>query len=146
MKQLGIAILLALGLTLGACGGGNSSNSTAINGNWTATLTNPDGTAAFAFTMTLNQSGGNSVSVSNFSFTTAEPCFGSAGSETGSFSLTSNINGNPTGSYQMTIQSANPSGNVLTLNGTLNNSTIGGTWSLVGSGCTGGGNFTVTTM
>jgi len=146
MKQFGIAIVLALGLIFGACGGGNSSNSTAINGNWTATLTNPDGTTAFAFTATLSQGSGNSVGVSNFSFTDVEPCFGSAGSETGSFTLTSNVNGNPTGSYQMAIQSVNPSGNVLTLNGTLNNSTIGGTWSLVGSGCTGGGNFTVTVM
>jgi hypothetical protein len=146
MKQLAIATLLALGLTLGACGGGNSNSSNAINGNWTATLTNLDGTEAFAFTVTLSQGNGTLVNVSNFSLTTEEPCFGTAGSETGSFTLTSNVSQNITGSFQMTIQSTNPSGNVLTLNGTLSNSTIGGTWSLSGPGCTGGGNFSVSTM
>jgi hypothetical protein len=35
MKYLGIAILL-LGLTLVGCGGGNSSNSNNVSGNWTA--------------------------------------------------------------------------------------------------------------
>ena len=146
MKQLGIAMLLALGLTLGACGGGNSSSSNAINGNWTATLTNPDGTAAFAFTTTLNQSSGTVVSVSTFNLTTSEPCFGTAGTETGSFALTGTANGNVTGSYQMTIQSGSPSGNVLTLNGTVNGGTITGTWTLTGTGCTGNGTFTVTKM
>jgi hypothetical protein len=38
-----------------------------------------------------------------------------------------------------------PPGNTLTLNGTLTNSTIMGTWTLTGltSGCTGNGNFTM---
>jgi hypothetical protein len=54
MKQLGIAMLLVLGLMLGACGGGTSSNSNNINGNWTAALSDPVGAPAFAFTTSLN--------------------------------------------------------------------------------------------
>jgi len=34
---------LGIGSLLGACAGGSSSNSTNINGNWTAVLSDPDG-------------------------------------------------------------------------------------------------------
>jgi hypothetical protein len=45
------------------------------------------------------------------------------------------------------VTSGNPSGNTLTLNGTVNGNTITGTWQLVGgTGCTGNGNFTVAKM
>ncbi len=72
MKRIAVAMLVALGFTLGACGGGGAgSNSDNVNGNWTATLTNPDGTPAFAFTTSLKQNGGSStVNVTTLSFTT----------------------------------------------------------------------------
>ena len=69
MKQLGIAMLLGLSLLLSACGGGHS-NST-VSGNWTASLSNPDGTPAFAFTTFLNQNNGTVVTVTTLGFTTA---------------------------------------------------------------------------
>jgi hypothetical protein len=147
MKQFAIAVTLALGLMLTACGG-SSSSSNNISGNWTAALTNPDGSPAFAFTTTLNQSSGTSVSITSLSFTTSTPCFSSGGTETGSFVLSGNFNGSVTGSYQMIIQSGTPSGNVLTLQGAVKNNTITGTWTLTGvtSGCTGSGTFTMTKM
>ena len=147
VKQFGIAILVALGLILLACGGGSSSSNT-VTGNWTATLTNTDGTTAFAFTTSLSQSNGTMVTGANLTFTTSTGCFTSAASQTGSFVLSGNLNGNLAGAFQLTITSATPSGNTLTLQGTVNNNTVTGTWTLAGliPGCTGSGNFTMTRM
>jgi len=148
MKQFGIAILVAVGLILVACGGGGSSSSNSVTGNWTATLTNTDGTPAFAFTTSLTQSNGTAVTGANLTFTTSTGCFSSAASQTGSFVLSGNFNGNITGAFQLTVTSATPSGNTLTLQGTVNNNAITGTWTLTGltPGCTGSGNFTLTRM
>src|SRR5262249_42387543 len=140
-------MLLVLGLILAGCGG-SSNNPSNINGNWTAMLTNPDGTPAFAFTTSFTQSSGTGVSVTNLSFTTGSDCFSSGGTATGSFVLSGNFNGNVTGTFQMTDQSGTPSGNLLTLQGTVSGNTISGTWTLTGvtAGCTGSGSFTMTRM
>src|SRR4051794_20368612 len=129
---------------MGGCGTSSGNNNNAINGNWTASLTNPDGTEAFNFTTTLTSSGSTGVSVSNLSFTTSSPCFSGGTDASGGFTLTGTTNGVSSGGFQMTIQST-PPGNTLTLNGTLNNNVISGTWTLSGlnSGCNGGGNFTM---
>ena len=143
MNSLRIIMLLVVGGMLSACGGGSSASPT-VTGNWTATLSNPDTTPAFAFTTSLNQSSGStSVNVTTLSFTTSSPCFSSGATETGAFVLSGNFNGQAQGSYQMTIQSGTPSGNLLTLQGTVQNNTISGTWTLTGAtaGCSGSGNF-----
>ncbi len=142
MKQLGIAFILCAGLVLAGCG--SSSNNNNINGNWTASLTNPDGSPAFAFTTSF-QSSGSVVSGTNLNFTTSNNCFASGATETGSFNLSGNFNGNVTGSFGLTIQSGTPSGNTLTLNGVVKSNTIAGTWSLSGvtAGCSGSGTFTM---
>jgi hypothetical protein len=148
MKQFGIAMVMAAGLILLACGGSSSTSNT-VTGNWTATLTNSDGTPAFAFTTSLTQSNGTAtVTGTNLSFTTSTPCFTSGGSQTGSFVLSGNFNGNISGAFQLTITSGTPSGNPLVLQGTVNNNTITGTWNLTGStqGCTGNGTFTLNRM
>ncbi len=150
MKQIAVAMLLALGLTLSACGGGTTS-ANVINGNWTATLTNPNGAPTFAFTTSLSQnSGSSSVNVTNLSFTTATACFSSPTSQTGSFVLAGNFNGDVTGAFAMTVSTmfSTAQNNVLTLQGSENNNTISGTWTLTGvqSGCTGSGNFTIIKM
>lgn len=142
MKWFSFCMILFSTMLLVACGGGNNNN---VNGNWTASLTNPDGSAAFNFTISLNQNNGTNVSGTNLTFTTQSPCFTSVSQETGGFTLTGNSNGVTTGNFEMTIQSGNPSGNVLTLTGTLSNNTITGNWTLTGvtSGCTGNGSFTM---
>jgi len=149
MKQTAIVVLLPLVLMLGACGGGNSTSGN-VSGNWAATLTNPDSTPAFAFTTSFSQNSGSStVTVTNLSFTSSSPCFSSNTTETGSFTLSGNFNGNVTGAFGMTISTMFPgTENVLTLQGNVNNNTISGTWNLTGaqSGCTGSGNFTLTKM
>jgi len=143
MRHFAMAVLCSMLLVLFACGGGSSNS---VNGNWSATLTNTDGTAAFSFTTTLNESNGTTITGANFTFTTATPCFVSTSSETGGLMLSGNTNGVTSGNFEFTVQSSNPSGNVLTMTGMLSNNTITGSWTLSGvtAGCSGSGNFTMT--
>lgn len=145
MKQFGIAAVLAFGVMLFACGGGNSNTVPTVTGNWTATLTNADTTPAFTFTTSLTQ-GSNTTVVTgtNLTFNSTD-CFTSGGTETGSFVLSGNGNGNMTGAFQLTVVSGTPPGNTLTLTGTVSNNTVTGTWILTGT-CSGSGNFTMTRM
>lgn len=147
MKQLGIATLLVLVVMLGACGSSNS-NSTDISGNWTATLTDVNGATDFAFTTTLTESG-TTISGSNLTFTTGSPCFGTGTTESGGFTASGTTNGVTSGVFQLTVQSGASSANgdnTLNLQGTLNNNTVSGTWTLTGTGtgCVGSGNFSMT--
>ncbi len=146
MKKFGILLVISLGFMLIGCG--NSSNSGNINGNWTAQLTDPTNNTgpAFAFTTSFAQSSGSNVNIVNLTFTTEDSCFGTSGTETGSFGLAGDFNGNVTGTFGMTIQSATPSGNTLTLNGAVTNNQITGNWTLTGTGCTGSGTFTMSKM
>ena len=147
MRQFGIAAIAVLGLFLVACGGGSSNNSATVAGNWSAALTNTDTTPAFSFTTSLSQSNGTVVTGTNLNFTTSTDCFTSGGSQTGSFVLNGNFNGDVSGAFQLTITSGTPSGNTLALQGTVQNNTITGKWNLTGTGgCTGNGVFTMTRM
>ncbi len=136
---------LTAALILFAVGCGNNSNPNAINGTWTAALTNTAGNQVFNFTTNLSSTSGTGVTVTNLSFTTQSPCFSGGETASGAFTLSGTLNGVTSGGYQMTIQSSNPTGNTLTLTGTLNNNTISGAWTLTGStsGCTGTGSFTM---
>ncbi len=144
-KQIAMIVFLALGLTM--CGCGSSKSSGDINGTWTVTLTNTNGSPAYAFQTTFTQGSGSTFSVTNFTFTSAGPCFASyQASETGSFGLMGNLNGNITGTFEMIITTMFPgaTNNVLTLQGTVNGNTISGTWTLTGlTGCSGNGKFTM---
>ena len=145
MKQVHILTILVSALSLVACGGGMSS-SDSLTGNWSAALSDQNGISALAFTTSLTQSSGSSsVKISNLKFTTDAPCFSSGTTETGSFLVSGDFNGQMKGTYQMTIQSEAPADSVLTLFGTVNNSAISGTWTLTGftAGCTGSGHFTM---
>ncbi len=143
MKKFAAAAFILLALTLVGCGGGNNSGN--INGNWTASLTDGSGTQMFAFQTSFVESSAGSLSVNNFSFSTNSPCFVSGDTESGTFVLGGDFNGNVSGQFGMTVQSGTPSGNTLILAGKANGNTITGTWTLTGgSGCTGTGNFTLT--
>jgi hypothetical protein len=151
MHKLGMTALLTLALIMGACGSnGSGSGSGNINGSWNASLTDANGSPAFAFVTTFTQSSGASLSVTSFSFTSDSPCFSSGQtSETGSFGFTGDFNGNVNGTFAMTITTVFPgtTNNVLTLNGTVAGKKITGTWTLTGqSGCSGNGNFTITAL
>lgn len=146
MKTLAITVLLGLGLTLLGCGTG--SNPGSINGNWTATLTDTNGSQQFAFTTSLVATGGSgTVTVNNLSFSTNSPCFVSGQTAVGTFVLSGNFNGNVSGQFGMSVLSGNPGGNTLTLTGAVSGNTISGNWTLSGgSGCTGRGTFTMNRM
>src|ERR1700757_2417524 len=145
MKQFAVLILLAVGLALVGCA--SNSNPGNINGTWNATLMGNNNTTAFAFGTSLSVNGNESLTITNFTFTTNSPCFVSGETESGSFTLSGNFSGQVNGKFGMAIQSGNPSGNTLTLSGTAQGNTITGTWTLAGSGgCTGSGTFTMTKM
>ncbi len=149
MIRLRIAALLALALLLTACGSSNTNGSnSSINGNWTATLLDVSGKPVFGFTTALSSNGSNGIIITNFSFTTATPCFGSGSTETGGFTLGGNFNGVTTGTFTLTVQSGltgSNGSNTLTLQGTVNNNTVSGTWTIAGTGagCAGSGAFTM---
>ncbi len=149
MKLIWLVLASALIFST-ACGGGNSQTNNTVTGSWTAALSNPDGSPALAFTTSLKQNSGSStVSVNNLSFTTSEGCFPGSSTATGAFVLSGDFNGQTKGSFQLTVQSGTTmSGNLLTLQGSVNNNTVSGTWTLTGvtSGCAGSGNFTMNKM
>jgi len=143
MKNVVLATVLAIGATFLGCGSNDKASS--LNGNWTAMLTDTGGTQVFAFNTSLVSRSDGSLDVTSFHFTSNSTCFASGETESGTFSLSGNFSGNVTGQFGMTIQSQNPSGNTLTLTGTIGGNTIAGKWVLAGtaSGCTGSGNFTM---
>ncbi len=146
MKLPAIALLLSLFVTLAGCGGGNSNTSN-INGTWTAALTNPDGSPAFAFTTNFTQGSGSDLNIVSFNFTTQGSCFtGQETNETGAFVLGGDFNGNVTGQFQFTISTKTVPVNTLTLTGAVTGRTISGTWTLTGTPpeCSGNGSFTMT--
>ena len=142
MKKLAVAWLVAMVLTLVGCGGSNSSKGN-INGTWTAALSDTN----FSFGTALVVNSGGTLSVSQFSFSSnGQQCFVSGETESGSFALTGDFNGNVTGQFGFKVVSGSPSGNTLTLTGTANGNTIAGNWSLTGgnpTGCSGSGTFTM---
>jgi hypothetical protein len=145
MKYLAVTMLLAIAMTLVGCG--SNGNPATINGTWNATLIDTNSQTLFKFGTSLVVNGDGTLTISNFQFTSNEQCFGqTAGTESGTFTLTGNFNGNVTGSFGFVVNSGNPSGNVLTLKGTATGNTISGTWSLSGQGCTGSGTFKMTKM
>lgn len=136
---------------MAACSNGSGSSSGSVNGNWNASLTNLDGTPAYAFTTSFTQNSSSAVTVTNFTLTSTGPCFSSQSTtQTGSFALSGNFNGNVAGTFGMNITTMFPGAvtqNVLTLQGTVSGNTISGTWNLTGvSGCSGNGTFTITKM
>src|SRR6266851_5494506 len=146
-KPIWVIVLLALGMTMVGCSSGNGSNSTNVNGTWSASLTDSQNAPTYAFTTTLTEVSGGSVSISNFTFTSTGSCFvDGQTTETGSFTLSGDFSGNVKGTFGMTIVSTTSGGPQLTLQGGVgSNNTITGTWSLSGStACSGSGNFTFT--
>jgi hypothetical protein len=143
MKKFAVAILMALGLTLVGCSSNNKAGN--INGTWNANLTDTNGTQVFTFATAFVETGNGTLNITSLSFSTNSSCFVSGETESGTFGLSGDFNGNVTGSFGMNVQSGTPSGNTLSLTGAVSGNTITGTWSLTGgTGCTGNGTFTMT--
>lgn len=134
MKRIFLPVVILAAMILPSCG---SSTSRTINGQWFSSLVNQNETPANQFRATFAQGTGSTVTVTNFNFLSAAPCF-SAIAETATLSANS---------FQMTITTSFPEvqNNVLTLQGTRSsNGNFSGTWTATGqTGCTGSGTFTM---
>jgi len=137
--------LLLLTSILTACG--SSPAPKKIDGTWNASLVNSNSSEAYTFAATLSQATGTTVSVSNFNFTSAAPCFTAPLGQTATFSATGNSGGYQTGPFGMSVGTGlmTPVENVLTLTGTRNaDGSISGKWTLTGlSGCSASGSYTM---
>jgi len=146
MKQVGI-VLLALALLVG-CGSGSSSptspTSPTIDGNWSAVLLSFDATTTvYAFTTSLKQNSGSTVTVTNFSFSGAPPCVASP--ETVTAELDGGFKNNS--GFAMSISAGPPEHLGIELIGNVQNNTLTGDWSsrsLIS--CHASGSFTMTRM
>ena len=129
-----LASVLSLALLLAACG--NNPHS-AIDGTWTVYGTGgSNGTNGFHFSFTLTSTSNNGLSVTNFSVIALPgQCLLVPPTFSGTFNAA-------TDTFQLTISSRSQ----LRLNGTLNNNTITGTWTMtsVYIGCNGSGTLTMT--
>jgi hypothetical protein len=133
VKRIFLPVVILAAMILMSCGSSNSHN---IDGEWFSSLVNQNQTAANQFRATFSQGTGSTVTVSNFNFLSAAPCFSTI-AETATLSASS---------FQMTITTVFPAqNNVLTLHGTReSNGTFSGTWTVTGqAGCTGNGTFTM---
>jgi len=163
MKE--VAILLLLALLLNGCGSSRPTVQGGAGGIWQAELFGGSGSASgfsFITEFTVNQSG--PLDISSFQFLTlnsnnGSSCFQISGpTVSGTMPLQVQTNDTVTGTINFVVQSG---GNMLTLIGTvtgtatesgsstnasytLTSATISGTWSSTGTGCTGGGSFTMT--
>jgi hypothetical protein len=139
--------IVVLGVALMLAGCSTNSSNGSLNGNWTAVLisSNATSTPNFNFTLTMAETSGSNLSITNLNFTTSSPCFASGATATGGFTLSGTLNGVTSGGFQMNIQSTNNNNNQLSFQGTINNNTISGNWTLTGTtaGCSGFGRFTM---
>jgi hypothetical protein len=150
MKRFAVPVFLLcltlVGITLVGCG--SSNNPANINGTWNASLVGSNnGQTTLNFGTSLIVNGDGTLSITNFQFSSNSSCFVDGETETGSFTLSGNFNGQVSGKFAFTVLSNTPANNTLTLTGTATGNTISGTWTLTGgTGCTGNGNFTMTRM
>ena len=146
MKKLTAVLLMAMTLIFTSCGA-NSHATGNINGIWNATLsTATASTFTFQTTLTVNADG--SLGTTSFSLTLNNtPCTFPTPTESGSFTISGNFNGQVTGHFHYVVSSTGENMNVLTLDGTVSGGQITGTWTVTGTvGCSGNGTFTMAPM
>jgi hypothetical protein len=137
-KRIAWASLLAVALFLDGCGSSSVPGRNNINGDWTATLTNSDGSLAYQFSATFTQGSGSELSITNLTYTTSSSCpvLASLNSAGGSFTPS-------TETLAMSEIFMNVGGPMLSLQGKLSSGTISGQWTLNGlvPPCSGSGTF-----
>lgn len=143
MKHIGTLFVLGIASLLAGCG--SNSHDSSINGNWTAALMSSNNSnPVFNFSLTMSETSGGNLNITNLNFTSSSPCFAGGATATGGFTLSGTFTGVTSGGLQMNVQS-NSGNNVLNLQGTVNDNTVTGNWTLTGTtaGCTGSGTFTM---
>ena len=144
MRKITALALLGISLILSSCGS-NTHATGNINGLWTAALSS-SGTATFNFMTNLTVNADGSLGSSSFNITLNNtPCTFPTTTETGSFTISGNFNGQVSGAFQYVITSTGSAVNTLTLNGPVSGRQITGTWTVAGAtaNCTGNGTFTM---
>jgi hypothetical protein len=130
---------------MGGCGGAMGPTATGINGNWTATLSNVEGSIAYQFSAAFAQGNGTQLNITNLTFTTQTVCPLSGSGLEGSFTATGSSNGKVAGTFAMSMSQLNVGGPTLALQGNLSNGVISGSWNVEGivPNCSGNGTFTI---
>jgi hypothetical protein len=146
MKKITAVLVVTMAMTLIFTSCGANSHATGnINGIWSATLSNASA-STFAFQTTLTVNADGSLGTNSFSLTLNNtPCTFPSTTESGSFTISGNFNGQVSGTFHYVITSTGTDSSVLTLNGTVSGGQITGTWSVTGGtvSCTGNGTFTM---
>jgi hypothetical protein len=144
MKSIAAVVLLAASLAQSGCGSNSTVNGN-INGTWNATL-DSSGAESFGFVTTLVVNSGGALGSNSFILTVNNtPCVFPVTTESGSFTISGNFNGQVSGAFHYVVTSTGATINTLTLDGTVNNGQITGTWTVSGAsgGCGGNGTFTM---
>jgi len=166
MKKFAIFMVVALQITVCACGTSpntSTTNNTQTTGNWEAILTGGTEQASLLnFVTTFSVTNSGPLDITALSFFNSGACFATganATTESGSATLTTASAGTVTGTLTLTVNSVTPSGNSLALTGNLtgtsngtttttgalSNGVVVGTWKLAGgqgdASCAGSGSF-----
>lgn len=135
-------------MLLPSCGSNRTSGQVAAGGVWQAQLIGGESPAStFSFIVQFTINADSTLNITYFQLVTSGPCMQTANTPSGTLAVTTNANNQVVGPLAMTVTSASPSGNTLTLNGNEVGGTITGTWSWTGSGncnITSTGQFTMT--
>jgi|SRR5580698_2754404 hypothetical protein len=144
MKKIAAIAFLGISLILSSCGS-NTHATGNINGLWTAALSS-SGATTFTFMTNLTVNADGSLGSSSFNLTlNNSPCTFPTTTESGSFTISGNFNGQVSGTFHYVITSTGAQVNTLTLDGTVSGGLITGNWTVTGAtaNCTGNGTFTM---
>ena len=144
MKKAAAVVLLGVTLILSGCANSHATGN--INGMWSATLLNSTSANTFAFMTDLTVNADGSLGTTSFTLTLNNtPCSFPTTTESGSFTITGNFNGQVSGKFHYVIMSTGVESDILTLDGTVSGGQITGTWTVSGAvgSCTGNGTFTM---
>jgi hypothetical protein len=145
MKKISMLVLLAIGFILSGCGSGSHATGN-INGLWSATLSNSTLANDFVFMTNLTVNADGSLGTTSLNITLNNTaCTFPTTTESGSFTISGNFNGQVSGKFHYVVTSTGSELNTLTLDGTVTNGQITGTWTVSGAteNCTGNGTFTM---
>ena len=146
MNKAAVVALLGVTLIFSGCGSNSSTTNANINGTWSAALSSSSSVNTFAFMTHLTVNADGSLGTTSFNLTLDNsPCTFSSSTESGTFTLTGNFNGQVSGKFHYVVMSPGVEVNTLTLDGTVSGGKITGTWTVTGTtaNCTGNGTFTM---
>jgi len=146
MKKIISIVLLSVGLILSGCGSGSHATGN-IDGTWSATLSNSTLANEFIFMTHLTVNADGSLGTTSFNISVdSTPCDFTTSTESGSFTISGNFNGQVSGKFHYIVTSTGAEVDTLTLDGTVSGGQITGNWTVSGAtpNCTGSGTFTMT--